>query len=226
MEKGVVNGMTKVVDIDAALTALNRTQKWCAKAKSVGFNGKVSAWSAPLCTQSEVQPGPFEAMPWPHIPKASGSSGLNFTYMSGSLINVLAEKTVYPPQPDANGNYNLLALEAQLEAAVSDVKINFTYYRQEVTEDGASNFVQVSDGYPYFSNRNYRYVKVYYTADHEVERYEVSEVVRTGAPPATTTISAGAATTPGTTPELINLNPDLSNLHLIGGVELIGGGTQ
>ena len=277
MEKAPHNGMTRIVDIDAALTALNRTQKWCAKAKSVGFNGKVSAWSAPLCTQNEALSGPFEAMPWPHIDSVSGSSGLNFVYdmTNSSLVNMLASKLVQLPFSDPD-EYTYAELEQELESVLKDVKLNFTYYRQEITEDGAGNFIQVSplinhlkivrsvqitkfaaggqklyefqgglylymtykdgkdstfaqlvlfykDEYPYFKDRNYRYVKVYYTDDHEVERYEVSDVVRTGAPPPTTSISGVPTGTAPVTVELAPLNPEVSNLHLIDGLQLTGG---
>ena len=110
---------------------------WCLKAKTIGLNGKVSKWSAPLC-QDIIEEGslPPEMLAWPTIANTV-SNDQNFTIqfdeeskqIAITLINTVKNKDD--------------ACSAMIGAinSVSD----FVVYRQSIHDDGSkSKFVQVS----------------------------------------------------------------------------------
>jgi hypothetical protein len=148
MEKDA-NQSEMSLGIDISMTDQNRIQKWCAKAKSIGFNGKRSEWSAPRCNQNLPEEERTEYLPWPAIPSVNGMNTLHFTYApdeyaQGRLMSEMAHLDITIP------SLNLDVIKSWLERAFLSVPLHFAMYRQEKdTNNNWSRFVQVS---PYVEN--------------------------------------------------------------------------
>jgi len=72
------------------LNGYDKKARWCAKAKSVGFNGKTSDWSSLRCQKNIIPEERTEYLPWPKInmPKESHRK-LDFIYNSNFLIGLI-----------------------------------------------------------------------------------------------------------------------------------------
>ena len=158
MEKAQKDGITMNVDIllDTPATV---GETWCAKAKSVGFNGKLSQWSEERCMQKGAQNVNTEALPWPKIPSVKKSGNFNFVVNNSILKTVLSEQNISVPGGD-DGMTNKIILEREVEKKFRQNAFSFVLYRQ-MRENGIwSNFVQVS---PLISDENVKIVKVLFS---------------------------------------------------------------
>jgi hypothetical protein len=63
---GDMNASKKTVDINIT-SEIKKDDTWCVKAKTVGLNGKLSEWSAPLCAIVEADHN--STLPWPNVEK-------------------------------------------------------------------------------------------------------------------------------------------------------------
>ena len=210
------------------------TTKWCAKVKSIGFNGKTSEWSGEKCTKSAEEDKEEKNLAWPNIKGVNKLGDILFSYDSNIISTVLAEGN-FIPVFDKN-------ITKQIEEHLQNIPLNFIFYRQSKTNNNElstmetlsewSNFVQVSplvdkikvtkvlsrnpaslgyiatlelennlrvivkysisqkiafakwtltyvDNYPFSTDTIYRYVKVNFDNNHEIQSYNVSNAVRT-----------------------------------------------
>ena len=110
---------------------------WCLKAKTIGLNGKVSEWSAPLCKElmEENAVLPAKMLTWPTITntvKQGKSYNISFNANSKKIRIELAKST-----------YNK-EIECSALGGLNRVS-NFVVYRQTIMDDGSkSKFVQIS----------------------------------------------------------------------------------
>ena len=239
INKVTMDTLTMSRDITGILTPTNKVQKWCAKVKSIGFNGKTSEWSSEKCTQN-LEDEEKENLAWPEIKGVNKLEDIKFSYyfdpngISNNISTVLSE-----------GNFTPVvnkSISKQIEEHLQYIALNFIFYRQSkknINELGSmeilsnwSNFVQVSplvdkikvikvlsnnptgagniailelennlrvtvyystskkisfakwtltyvDNYPFNADTIYRYVKVNFDKNHEIESYNVSNAVRT-----------------------------------------------
>ena len=209
-------------DISGILNNVNRVQEWCAKVKSIGFNGKTSEWSSEKCTKN-LPNGNEEKetnLAWPEIKEVSASTELmDFTVQDGIIRTPLAQGVILNEQ---NISTNKLLEE------VVQLKEKVVFYRQSKENSGWSNYTQVSplidkieilselkktnkdldnlykkfslknnltlyiykianensrymwiiyynDMYPYKVNKSYKYVKVSFDKNYEVQKYTLSK---------------------------------------------------
>lgn len=111
-------------------------QTWCLRAKSVGLNARVSAWSAPLCVRQRavMQKG---YLPWPTLPEATAQPALPVTYADG--LPRLHLERASSADCSIEHECGCRTLEALFRGAAQ-----FVLYRQTVYADGNTTFTQVS----------------------------------------------------------------------------------
>lgn len=127
--------------------------KWCAKAKSIGFNGKSSAWSTVRCAETEED---IERLAWPKIPNVKKEEdNLTFHYIKTTnlvlqqLQTQLAEETniIFEASSLLDSDLNEFTLEnikKQLRVSFSTTTLQFMFYRQEKIDNAWSKFIQIS----------------------------------------------------------------------------------
>ena len=156
-------------DINVTLSNENRVQEWCAKVKSIGFNGKTSEWSSEKCTKISKDGTEIEEvnLAWPEIKGVSTSSEdvlFMYTFYGSSIKSLVMplkrERLSINFEEDFSYN-NIFDNESGLKNNVCDffdderfynpiekvlqsTKLDFVLYRQEIKNGDKSNFVQIS----------------------------------------------------------------------------------
>jgi len=156
--------ISKDIDIDTT-----QSQNWCAKVKSVGFNGKTSPWSSQKCTQDEIEEN-HKNLAWPKIDSVEESvEKVIFSYsydpkfINNSLTTVIAEGEFTCVQDKS--------LDKQIEEKLQYLPLNFIFYRQSRQNNTWSDYIQVS---PLIYK-----IKVVEKLSREIESYKpIHEVYR------------------------------------------------
>lgn len=215
-------------DISGTLNDVNRVKEWCAKVKSIGFNGKTSEWSSEKCTQNSEDGTEIEEvnLAWPKIKGVNQFGNLEFFYYPNNIYTLLREGEFSRDKSKP--------ITEQIEENLQSEILNFIFYRQAKISGIWSNYIQVSplvnkikviraissdtydygigiiltlelennlrvkvnyldsdkrpfvqwaltyrDNYPFNADTTYRYVKVNFDKNHEIENYTVSNEVTT-----------------------------------------------
>ena len=147
---GVTMNIDMVVD-----DVISEGETWCAKAKSVGFNGKLSDWSSERCVQRGMLNIDTDALPWPKIDSVKKNGEFEFTLSSNMLVTILDDQNISVPGND--GSASKIVLEREIEKKLKQHAFKFVLYRQERKNNIWSNFVQIS---PLVSEKNIRITNV------------------------------------------------------------------
>ena len=115
-------------DINMTFVNGSATKEWCAKVKSIGFNGETSAWSSVKCTQnlddgSEVV---HENLAWPRISTVTQSGNVAFSYVANGLygtLSTLLEEGKFKRNRSKS-------ISQQIEENLKSKALNFMFYRQ------------------------------------------------------------------------------------------------
>ena len=115
---------------------VNYGDTWCVKAKTVGLNGKVSEWSAPLCKDIvEEDSIPPKMLAWPKIPNnVTNDQNFTATFDQSTKITKIFLAHGYISKENRCSALSMI-----------NKATNFVVYRQTIHDDGSkSKFVQVS----------------------------------------------------------------------------------
>jgi len=131
-------------DITGTLNSENRTQEWCAKVKSIGFNGEFSEWSSEKCTQNSDDGIEIESLnlAWPKIEEVNGSGVIEFSYYSDSRVihnNISSMLKSGKFSRDKSKSISM-----QIEENLQSMAVNSIFYRQSKKNGVWSNYLQVS----------------------------------------------------------------------------------
>ena len=126
-------------DINETVDDTNRMQEWCAKVKSIGFNGKTSEWSSEMCTKNSEDGNEIEEvnLAWPEIKSVSKAGTFDFSYDPdlGQISTKLSEGTFKKTSKE---------ITRQIEYNLQSQKLNLIFYRQSRKNGVWSNYIQVS----------------------------------------------------------------------------------
>lgn len=127
VEKNTLNQATFQVQI-------NNDETWCAKAKSIGVNKKLSQWSGIKCTTNFANK---TYLHWPRTKKAIQNKDLNITMKQGTIYIKLGSSISDSCNADSY-------CKGEVLNKIFKRFSHFSIYRQSIYNDTNSSFIQIT----------------------------------------------------------------------------------